>query len=297
MPPFRILFIAATSGAFALTGYSLLREPPPLVLSVLAFTAYGTIVMSGVFVLRMRLFVDAILRGPRGARGVALTFDDGPDPTTTPKILDTLAARGVKATFFIIARKAEAHPELVREILERGHTIGLHSYAHDRLFSLRSERIVRADFERGMRVITDIAGARPAWFRPPIGHTNPTLARVADDFELTTIGWSVSARDGTARAKKDNCLARIRQGLEDGAILLLHDASERGTHEPVGPSLLPEVLDAIEADNLAVVPLTDWITVAPLEPLRRNVAGAPTTTNADAASVASAPPPSSLPNA
>lgn len=260
MPPFRVLFFAATAGALALSLYAIVREPPPVALSLAALLGYAALVTSGVLLLRMRLFVDAMVRGPRNARGVVLTFDDGPDPRSTPRVLDELDRRGAKATFFVIVKKAEAHPDLVREMIARGHTIALHSYAHDRLFSLRRERVVRADLERGLRVLEDITGSPPnAWFRPPIGHTNPIIARVVDALDLEVIGWSVSARDGTARATEADCLARVRSGLRDGAIVLLHDAAERGDHEPLGPSLVPKVLDEIEARNLTVVPLSTWL--------------------------------------
>ena len=110
MPPARIVFWAATAGGVGLTVYSLLAAPPSLPMAVLASFAYGTIVMAGVLVLRLRMFVDAVVRGPEGARGVALTFDDGPDPETTREVLDVLDARGVKATFFVIGAKAARHP-------------------------------------------------------------------------------------------------------------------------------------------------------------------------------------------
>src|SRR5262249_55781480 len=122
---------------------------------------YVALVLSGVFVLRLRVFVDAVVHGPRGARGVALTFDDGPDPIWTPRVLEALDAAKAKATFFLIGRKAEAHPELVRAISARGHAIGLHSYEHDRLVALRSRKRVRADLERGIRVLEAITGERP----------------------------------------------------------------------------------------------------------------------------------------
>ena len=259
MPPFRALFVVATSGAIALTVHSLVREPPPLAVSVIALSAYGALVTLGVFVLKMQLYVDAVIGGPKDARGVALTFDDGPDPETTPAVLDALDSVGAKATFFVIAKKAEACPELVKEMLARGHTIGLHSYAHDRLFALRREAFVRSDLQTGIATLEKLTGARPVWFRPPIGHTNPIIARVATELGLVVVGWSVSARDGTARATLDGCLARVRAGLRDGAIVLLHDASERRDFAPLAPKLVPSVLEAIQAENLSVVPLASWV--------------------------------------
>jgi peptidoglycan/xylan/chitin deacetylase (PgdA/CDA1 family) len=212
-------------------------------------------------VLRWRVFVDAIVRGPRGARGVALTFDDGPDPLWTPRILDVLARHHAVATFFVIGRKAEAHPDLVRAILRAGHSVGLHSYEHDRLFALRSERRVREDLERAIAVIESIAGRRPLLFRPPIGHTNPAIARVADGLDLVVVGWSIGARDGVAGVRPADVVARVRRDLRDGAIVLLHDSPERGNREPAAVRALPAILDAIGAAGLEVRAVTGWLKI------------------------------------
>ena len=260
MPPARAVFYAATAAALPMTTCAIFVAPPPLLFSAIAAIAYVAFVLLGVLDLKLQIFADAITRGPPDARGVALTFDDGPDPVWTRRVLDTLDAAGAKATFFLIARKAEAHPDVVKEILARGHSVGLHSYAHDRLFSMRSERRVREDLTRGIDVLTRITGERPTLFRPPIGHTNPPIARVAESLDLTIVGWTVSARDGTRGASVDAVTLRIRRSLRDGAIVLMHDAAERGNHEPAGPSALPRVLDAIDAKGLTVVPLDDWLT-------------------------------------
>lgn len=174
------------------------------------------------------------------------------------RVLDALDAAGVKGTFFLIGKKAEAHPEIVRAIVDRGHTIGVHSYAHDRLFSLRGEKRVRADLEKAIAALEKITGQRPTLFRPPIGHTNPIIARVADALDLTVVGWSVSGRDGV-NAEPEAVVARIRGGLRDRAIVLMHDASERGDHVPAGPRALPQVLEAIAEHRLHVVPLSAWV--------------------------------------
>jgi peptidoglycan/xylan/chitin deacetylase (PgdA/CDA1 family) len=259
MPPARALLFGVTLLALVVAGQAVMGHPPPLWASLLAFAFYSGLVLTGVFGLRFRMFVDAVTRGPSGARGWALTFDDGPDPVTTPRVLDALDAAGAKATFFVIVRKAEAHPALVKEILARGHSIGLHSYGHDRLFALRSERRVREDLERGMAVLEEITGEAAVLFRPPIGHTNPIIARVAEDLGLVTVGWSVSARDGTARANVDRVVARVSAELKDGAIVLMHDASERGTHAPVAPDAIARIVAAAREARMDVVPLASWV--------------------------------------
>jgi hypothetical protein len=232
MPPARLTLYIATVGVLAVAGHSLLASPPPFEWAALILVGYGTLLLGGVLLLRWRVFVDALVRGPRGARGVALTFDDGPDPRWTPRVLEVLAKHRAVATFFVIGRKAEAHPELVRAILDAGHSLGLHSYEHDRLFAIRSEGRVRRDLERAIAVLEAIAGHRPVLFGPPIGHTYPIIARV-------------------------------RRDLQDGAIVLLHDAPERGDREPAAVRALPAILDAIGAAGLEVQAVTKWLELAP----------------------------------
>jgi peptidoglycan/xylan/chitin deacetylase (PgdA/CDA1 family) len=263
MPPARAALYAGTVGMLVLTGRAVMIGPPPLEWALLAGLAYVGLFLGGVLVLRWRVFVDAVIRGPRGARGVALTFDDGPDPVWTPRVLATLAERGAMATFFVIGRKADQHPDLVRAILAAGHTVGLHSYEHDRLMSLRSTRRVREDLSRAMAALEAITGERPTLLRPPIGHTSPVIARVADALELTIVGWTVSGRDGVASARVDDVVTRVRRDLRDGVIVALHDAPERGDREPASIKALPAILDAVKAENLDVVPLLPWVTGPP----------------------------------
>src|SRR5262249_31084652 len=161
--------------------------------------AYSALFTAGVLRIQLRMFADAVVRGPKGARGVVLTFDDGPHPVHTRKVLDILDEKKAKATFFVIAKKAEAHPDVVREALARGQAVGLHSYEHDRLFSLRAPSRVKADLTRGALALEAITGARPELFRPPVGHTSPGIARVCDELDLVIVGWSVRARDGLGK--------------------------------------------------------------------------------------------------
>lgn len=259
MPPARIVFWAATLAGISFAVYSVLTRPPSLHVAVACALAYGVVITVGVLFLKLRMFADAIVHGPDGARGVALTFDDGPDPDTTKEVLEVLERRGIKATFFVIGAKAAKHPDVVKEIARRGHEVGVHSFAHDRLFSLRGAKRVRADLERAVRTIEEITKTRPVLFRPPIGHTNPTIARVADELDLIIVGWSVAARDGIARTKPEDVVTRVGRGLEDGAIVAMHDAAERGGRKPAGVTALAGVLDAIEAKNLSVVPLGDFV--------------------------------------
>lgn len=256
MPPARLLFYLATIGALALVARSLLIAPVPTWVTLVALHVYVALMLCGVFVLRLQMFVDAVCRGTDDARGVALTFDDGPCPMHTPKVLDMLDAAGVKATFFVIGYKAEAHPDIVRDIIKRGHVVGSHSYTHNRAFSLLSKAAVKQDIERSLACLEKITGSRPALFRPPIGHTNPRIARVVEELDLTVVGWSVRALDGVASADPDRVAGRVVPKLEDGAIVLLHDAAEHDDRTPASIDALPKILDAMDRKNLVGVTVT-----------------------------------------
>ncbi|HSQ67547.1 MAG TPA: polysaccharide deacetylase family protein [Polyangiaceae bacterium] len=258
MPAARAIFYLLTLAALGLTVRVIASEPVSGKVVAAFAVVYVTALLLGVLVLRLRVFVDAVVRGPRGAKGVVLTFDDGPDPVWTPRALDALDAAGAKATFFVIGKKAEAHPEVVRDMLARGHTVGLHSYAHDRLFAMRGPRTWRRDLKKGVRVLKEITGERVHLFRPPIGHTVPHTPRVLRELHLRVIGWDVGARDGV-RAEPEAVAARVLAKARDGSIVLLHDAAERGDHDPAGVGALPSILEGLKKRGLAVVPLGEWI--------------------------------------
>lgn len=254
MPPARIGLALATAVALAIVALSLARGPMPLVPSVVALAAYLAVVLVGALVPSLSMFADVASRGAEGARGVALTFDDGPDPVTTREVLATLASRGARATFFVVGEKVEAHPDVLREIVAAGHGVGVHGHVHDRLFALRGARRVRDDLERAIAAVVAVTGERPRWLRPPVGQTNPTIARVADELDLRIVGWSARGLDGVATTP-EKVVARVVPRLRDGAIVLLHDAAERGGRVPSGVAALGTILDALAARNLETVAL------------------------------------------
>ena len=107
---------------------------------------------------------------------VALTFDDGPDPRVTPRVLDLLDAAGARASFFLIGRRAERHPGLAAEIAQRGHRVENHTWSHPHSFAFHGPRGLGREIDRAQAVLEEITGRRPAWFRPPAGIRSPLLA-------------------------------------------------------------------------------------------------------------------------
>jgi peptidoglycan/xylan/chitin deacetylase (PgdA/CDA1 family) len=259
MPLARILLYVATAGALSIIGRTVILGPLPIAVAVGALGGYVLLVGAGVAFLRLGMFVDVVWRGPREARGVALTFDDGPSPEHTPRILDLCDESGVKATFFVIGEKAARYPDLVREIAARGHGIGVHGHRHDRLLALRAPRTVAEDLDEAIAAIEAITGEKPAFFRPPVGVTSPRVARALEWFDLTVVGWSVRGLDGRRSARPDRVAARVTRRLRDGAIVLLHDAAEGDDFTPASVEALPKILAAMQRLDLPGVRLDAWI--------------------------------------
>jgi peptidoglycan-N-acetylglucosamine deacetylase len=257
VPPARIGLWVLSLGGLALLAKSLLDYPPPLWLAVSALLIYVVYATAGVIFPQLEMYGDVIWRGESG---VALTFDDGPHPETTRRVLRILAERGHRATFFVVGRKVRLYPEVVREIHDAGHALGLHGYLHDRLFSFKPPSYVRSDIERTQRAIEDACGCRPSLFRPPIGHVSSRTAKGASRAGVTLVAWSVRAFDGVTKPSTERILRRIERGLEPGAIVLLHDAAEREDFEPASIAALPQILDLIEKKGLRTVHIEELFT-------------------------------------
>lgn len=226
------------------------------------FIIAAAVLLAAVLVVRGSASVRAswYLRMRCRARGtgrrVALTFDDGPDPQRTPAVLDLLARQGVRATFFVVGARAEAHPELVRRMAAEGHVVGNHSYTHSWRFPLRSLGRTMEELRRTGEVLHRITGLQPRLFRPPFGVTNPTIARAVRRLGLDPVGWSIRSLDTMGRSP-ERVAARILRHLHPGAVILLHDRCA-GSERLVGllveglrsrglePVTLPELFD-IEA--------------------------------------------------
>ncbi|MET8641321.1 polysaccharide deacetylase family protein [Streptomyces sp. NPDC004675] len=198
------------------------------------------------------------LAGTGRADHVALTFDDGPDPASTPRFLDALEGLGVRATFFVLGESVVRHPALTRETVERGHELAVHGWAHDRPWLPCPARDA-AELTRTVRALTDIAGSRPRWYRPPYGILTSGRWAAARRSGLTTVLWSAWGRDWTADATAASVRATIESELRGGGTLLLHDsdrASAAGCwHAALGA--LPGIVATCRGAGLSVGPLAE----------------------------------------
>jgi peptidoglycan/xylan/chitin deacetylase (PgdA/CDA1 family) len=249
----------STTAAFGLVARSLIGHPVPYGASLGALGLYCGVLLTGVLDPRLSMYVDFENELPeqRDATRIALTFDDGPDLECTPRVLDRLDAAGMKATFFVIGRKLvdPAAKALVREAIARGHAVGSHSFGHPRTFAFLGEKALRAEIGGGRKSLEDVIGRACPLFRPPIGHSNPTVARVVTELGCRPIGWSVRGRDGVSGARVEAVVRRIDDAVTDGSIVALHDAAERDDRAPIAAAVLDALLPLLAARGLPSVAL------------------------------------------
>ncbi|MDB5368469.1 MAG: Polysaccharide deacetylase [Roseomonas sp.] len=207
---------------------------------------------------RSALLGPNLSRLPPGhaARGeVALTFDDGPDPLLTPLALDLLAAQDARASFFLIGAKARRHPELVRAILARGHTVENHTDTHPLHFAAFGVAAQRRQILRAQAAIEAAGGQAPRYFRPPVGLRSPLLDPVLAGTGLRHASWTRRGADGLL-SDPARILRRLRR-VAAGDVVLLHDGTWRAnaTGQPPLLTVLPALLARLRAQGLRCVPL------------------------------------------
>lgn len=188
-----------------------------LIISALLFLFYASYnVGSGVY-------VKAVCCIPTDRKQVMLTFDDGVDEVQTPLVLDVLRRHHVKATFFLVGERAQAHPDIVRRLVAEGHTIGIHTWRHQNTFPFGATATITADLQRTRNLLEQLAGQPVTRFRPPFGVTNPHIGRSVRRLGLTTVGWSIRSHDTNPKRTRADIVQRIERRLHPGAIILLHD--------------------------------------------------------------------------
>lgn len=169
---------------------------------------------------------------------IALTFDDGPDRRSTPFFLDLLAARGVRATFFLLGAHAEREPELVREMSAAGHELAVHGWEHDCL-ALQTPGRLADQLNRSREVIEDLSGTRVTWYRPPYGVMTGEGLHAARQACLQTVLWSSWGVDWSRHATPATIVTTVQRSIRPGGTVLLHD-----THRTATPGSWRHTLEA-----------------------------------------------------
>lgn len=207
--------------------------------------------------LRMRLAGRAIpaeLLGVSRLHHVALTFDDGPDRTSTPHLLEALERHALRATFFLLGAHVAPAAGLVRELVAAGHELAVHGWDHRAAPLVRGDRLTD-QLRRARDVVEDVGGQRVEWYRPPYGALSPAGFRAAEAAGLRTVLWSAWGRDWERRATSASVHRTVHRTLEPGGTVLLHDTDRTSAPESWRVTL-------------AALPLLAQTSPAPLGPLR-----------------------------
>lgn len=241
-----------------------------IVLSITVFMVWASAsIRSGVY-------VRAFCREKTDRKVVYLTFDDGPHPPETERVLDVLREHGVRATFFLIGSKVSGNEAVLRRMLEEGHAFGLHTYSHAGTFPLLSFDKMLADVNEGKHAVESVAGKKISLFRPPFGVTNPTISKVVRTLGLQTVGWDVRSFDTmfckssehackqsaysckqsghSCKSSEHSCkqsghdwyvpvVERIMKQVRPGSVILLHDRLDEASE------LLALLLDSLAASG------------------------------------------------
>jgi peptidoglycan/xylan/chitin deacetylase (PgdA/CDA1 family) len=180
---------------------------------------------------------------------VALTFDDGPSPRTTPAILDILEKRGVRATFFMVGERAERHPDLVARVAAAGHSIGNHTWSHTYLSY--DKDLLKAEVSRASELLERLSGRAVRHLRPPGGRHDPMIVSWLVRQGLHTVLWSIDPRDWSAPGPA-GIASHVLRHVEPGAVIALHESDHDGA-----PTIaaIPAIIDGILTRGYRPVPL------------------------------------------
>ncbi|MBL7858695.1 MAG: polysaccharide deacetylase family protein [Cyclobacteriaceae bacterium] len=211
-----------------------------LLLVYLSMNVYGAVVLSAQYFLRTRC------SGSQSVSSIAITFDDGPVPGMTEKILDILKQHEIPAAFFCIGHRIKENPKLLRRLHDEGHLIGNHSYSHKNTFDFLSATGVVKELAETNTIIHECVGVTPRFFRPPYGVTNPMIAKAVARLNLTVVGWSIRSFDTISKDKK-KLFNRVTQSLRGGDVILFHDYCD------VTISILPDVIAHASKLGLKIV--------------------------------------------
>ena len=206
------------------------------------------------------VWTPTVWRAPGDSNAVALTFDDGPDPATTPEVLRVLDENGVRAAFFVVGEAAREHPEYLAQIHEAGHLLCNHTDSHGLDFHFRLWGPVRRELRACNEAIAAVIRKEPTFFRSPQGHKNPALCDVLSEMDLLAVGWQVRGLDSVS-ADSDAIARRVLRQLRPGGVIQLHDGAGYGGRADRKPTVeaLPAIIEGVRARGLRFARLDELV--------------------------------------
>ncbi|MFC6231526.1 polysaccharide deacetylase family protein [Paenibacillus allorhizosphaerae] len=208
----------------------------------------------------VRKYPDRLrLHGSSRSNTVALTFDDAPDSTFTPQVLDILKKHNVRATFFLLGAQASKHPDVVKRIVREGHVIGNHSYNH-KLFTKLSDDVFRDQVLDTQKVLKSLIGYTPKLLRPPYGEISESQLLWASDSGFTIVNWNVDSLDWK-QLDASRVSSNILDHAHSGSIILQHSGGGPGQNLAGTVSALPTVIKTLKSRGYKLVTLPELLQV------------------------------------
>lgn len=203
---------------------------------------YSLLLFAMSMMIRQNFYLSATHQN--SSNKVVLTFDDGPHPTETLKVLDALDEHKIKAVFFMIGKNVKAYPTIAKEVVKRGHQVGIHSQNHSWYFGFLGGVDLRKELEDCQSEIEKATGVKTNLFRPPFGVTNPNVANAVKKLGLQTIGWNVRTFDTVAKSSS-TIINKVTNHVKPNSIVLLHDRLE------LTSQALPQIIDRVNGMGFA----------------------------------------------
>lgn len=227
----------------------------PWWLYLLVPIVWAVLTIIGSFHIRWNFHLDSLHSNKSTPNNqVAITFDDGPHPEFTPKVLQLLERNNAKATFFCIGRHIEKHPEIFKKIVALGHTVGNHTFSHTNNFGFLNTQQVIEELQQTNHTAEKIINQKMNLYRPAFGVTNPNIKSAVKNLNILPIGWSIRSLDTTKRSEK-KVLERITKKIKKGDIILMHDTSEKTVN------VLEQLLIFLKTKNLQSVTVDQLLNI------------------------------------
>ena len=220
----------------------------PLWFYFIIFLSYVFVIAVGSARINSGFFLPVTCNGDNMEKSIAITFDDGPVPDSTPRILEILKRTNTPATFFCIGKNVKLQPGLVKQIDQEGHLLGNHSYSHHFFFDFYSARKIKWELTETNSLIFELTNKKIRFFRPPYGVTTPNIAKAVEEGDFDAIGWSVRSMDTVIR-NKESLLKKTAENIKSGDVILFHDTVE------LTVQILQEFIEKVRQQGFQIVRL------------------------------------------
>jgi peptidoglycan/xylan/chitin deacetylase (PgdA/CDA1 family) len=223
-------------------------------LYVAPIVAFSLLVFYGTVTVGSNYYLPVLCQGPFNQKEIAITFDDGPVEKNTDQILDILKQNNLHATFFCIGKNMAATPDIVKRIVQEGHTLGNHSYSHHFFFDMYSTKKMKHELGETNNLVEKLVNKKMKLFRPPYGVINPNLTRAIRALDFSPVGWSVRSMD-TVTKDPEVLLKKISDKIQPGAVFLFHDTASATI------ASLQKFINIVTEKGFRVVPLENLLNV------------------------------------